>query len=261
MSADLLLPLLPDDILGLIFGFIEPPKRVALCLVCQRWRRLLSAPWRWRGISDEMRAELLWKSFACTGRLEGIRWLSAVINLTAADVRSWNNNALNVACQRGHLDVARWLVATFGLTAKDARSGGNSPFYNACFFGHLAVAQWLAATFSLTAADVRILDNQTFRVVCGNGDIEIAIWLTETFNLGVQDAMRSSAVFSAYQGGHLDVLQWLAATFGLTQEYMTSKMNECDASPVRPKDPSMALAIRMWTRTLPKPAGTARGHN
>ena len=74
----------------------------------------------------------------------------ATFKLTAADVRSKNNYALQHVCEGGHLDVLQWLTVKFGLKGDLV---GDAARYLASANGHPDVARWLAGVFGWVIDD------------------------------------------------------------------------------------------------------------
>ena len=60
-----------------------------------------------------------------------------------------NDRALQRLCEQGHTASVRWLVHAFNLTAADARTWNNDALRTACSTGNLAVARLLAGSFQL----------------------------------------------------------------------------------------------------------------
>ena len=138
--------------------------------------------------------------------------------LTTDDARTFDNEALRMACRYGYLEVAQWLTDRFQLTADDARANYNLALRYACRNGHLEVAQWLTDRFQLTADDARTNYNEALRMACRYGHLEVAQWLTDRFQLTAEHArtFNNEALREAYNGGYIAVIEWLNERFGIS---------------------------------------------
>lgn len=65
--------------------------------------------------------------------------------MSATDVHSWNNLALQKAAAGGHLDVVKYIVEDIGVTAEDVRSWNNRAVERAAKGGHQEVVDYLCA--------------------------------------------------------------------------------------------------------------------
>src|SRR5205809_164 len=82
-------------------------------------------------------------------------------DLTLADLRSANNQALRWACKHGHLAIVKFLLEK-GLNREDIL--GN-PLKCACQYGHLAIVQLLLEK-GLTHEDIRCKNNEILHYAC-----------------------------------------------------------------------------------------------
>lgn len=114
------------------------------------------------------------------GHLAVAQWVASHFQLTSADVRRGNNQALAWACQSGNRKLVTWLVDTFSLTPADVRSNNNAAFRLACAGNHLELAQWLVSRFKLTAADVFADNGDAVKGARRRNATRVVAWLTGT---------------------------------------------------------------------------------
>lgn len=160
--------------------------------------------------------------------LEFCKWIANRFELTAKDIRGYNNAPILTAATHGLLHICQWLVTTFGLTKRDARYA----FRNAVHNGHLEVCQWLTERFRYDKYDP-MSDMETgftqlhygplwgpqsgLRLLDGTFHVDMCRWLTSYFGLTAQ-MLRSSgnqALTTAAFNGKADVCQWLVNHFQL----------------------------------------------
>ena len=116
------------------------------------------------------------------GHVVAATWLADNFDLTVADARAHDNEALRLSLARGHVVAATWLADRFGLTAADARAHDNEALRLSLVRGHVAAATWLADRFGLTAADARAHDNEVPRLSLARCNADVAAWPVDRFD-------------------------------------------------------------------------------
>jgi ankyrin repeat protein len=132
--------------------------------------------------------------------------------LTAKDVRTYNNYALREAATNGRLLIMQYLVQKFELTADDVRANRNSTLCMAAANGHLPTVEYLVERFKLTVVDVRARNNCAFLNAAVHGHLRMVQYLVERFKLTIDDARddKNFAIRYAAAGGHLPVVRYLS---------------------------------------------------
>jgi hypothetical protein len=165
-------------------------------------------------LDPAMQQQVKWaaaETSLCHGHLSLAQWLHASFHLSAADVRSNNNRAVQSVCENGHLGVLQYMHTAFQLTREDARSHNNYALRWACYHGNLAVVQYLHTAFELTREDARTSDNFALRWACHMGHFDVIEYLHTAFQLTSDDARTCSndELRWACENGHIGVARHL----------------------------------------------------
>lgn len=161
---------LPDELLVLILSFV--PARMALCVVSQRWRRVIdTSPQLLRGIprsrvldSLQFRLQQQYQT-KCECGPTMVRQFVTRFGITAKEINV--EKELYRACVSGYLDIARWLVSAFGITVENISTRSCYDLLSGvCITGDFAIMQWLISTFKISPADVRRNNNRCLDMAC-----------------------------------------------------------------------------------------------
>lgn len=109
------------------------------------------------------------------GHLHVIQWMHGSFNLNKEIVVY----ALSIVCEYGHLDILQWFCVTFELTAGDIKDYDNIAFRTACSCGQLRIAKWLQVTYNVSVHDYR--NSYSLMWPLRNGHLAVAQWLHMTY--------------------------------------------------------------------------------
>jgi hypothetical protein len=188
-------------------------------------------------------------------RQHNCKWTPADVRFAHAYVEEVDKATALKACAGGELQDLQWALATFPLGEEYKEVVIDMP--------ELSIKQTMRLRKGLTVVELseRVVRQECMALLiqehglsardaflrsCCNGHLEMAQWLTATFGLTAEDARSkdNEALRSACADSEedLEMAQWLTATFGLTAEDARSKDNEA----LRSTCPYGRLEVAKW---------------
>jgi hypothetical protein len=127
---------------------------------------------------DNLRARnnLPFRMACIEGQMRFIRFLDQRCDLTAHDIRSFQNCGLRWAIQFGHLDIVK-LLHQWGLTRDDALARFGGALEAACENNNVSVVQYMFDSMHVTMNDVRTRHNACLYRICKEGCTELLRFL------------------------------------------------------------------------------------